>query len=232
MKPYYQDDLATIYHGDCLPLMPFEECVSLVTDPPYGISYRSGRAKTVVTMRAEADRAGQRVCVYGDRGDSTIEGDESTNIRDAVLGLWGDRPAIIFGSMRAPFPEGWKQVLVWDKGRAAGMGNLKIPWKPNWDPIFICGRWPGGRSRESGVLRSHNISSVARGRLHPHMKPVGLMTQLLRGVPDGTVVDPFMGSGSTLVAAKSMGIQCVGVELDERYCEMAASRLAQEPLLL
>ena len=221
MKPYYEHAGITIYHGDCREVLPHVTADVLVTDPPYGIAYESGWASSLITSG-----------VYGDRADGSIEGDEDISLRDAVLSMWGaEKPALVFGSLRAPLPPGWKQCLVWDKGEAAGMGDLSIPWKPNWEAIFVLGTWRAS-SRCSGVIRVNNISRVCMGRVHPHMKPISLLGALLRRCQPGTVLDPFMGSGTTLVAAKNVGLNAIGIEVEERYCETAARQLSQEVLPL
>ena len=221
MKPYYQDDAVTIYHGDCREVTAWLEADVLVTDPPYGIDYSSGWARDLIWSD-----------VYADAADGSIRGDLDLSARDDVLALWGGSPALVFGSLRAAFPAGWRQVLVWDKGEAAGMGDLRVPWKPNWEPVFVLGEWRSD-GRRSGVIRATNISRVSMGRVHPHMKPPELLRQLIECTPDGAVIaDPFMGSGSTLRAAKDLGRKAIGVELEERYCEVAARRCAQEVLPL
>ena len=214
--PYYQDEHVTIYHGDCLAIDAWLAADVLVTDPPYGIAYSSGWAKVLIYND-----------VYADRPDGSIDGDTDTAARDRALQQWGERPALVFGSMRSSAPSGWKQALCWDKGEAAGMGDLSIPWKPNWDPIYVIGGPWGSTNRTTGVLRHTNIPRVSMGRQHPHSKPQPLMGDLIAKCPPGTVADPFAGSGSTLVAAKRLGRKAIGVELDERYCEIAAKRLAQ-----
>lgn len=220
MKPYYDDGHGiAIYHGDCRDVREWLAADVLVTDPPYGIAYASGYARELVSEGGDYEAV-----------DGSICGDADTTIRDHVLVKWGDtKPALVFGSMRAPFPARWKQALCWDKGDSAGMGNLRIPWKPCWEPIFVLGEW-GCEGRESGVIRATNISRVSMGRCHPHMKPVGLIQALLSRCPDGVVADPFMGSGTTLLAAKLLGRRAFGVEIEEHYCEIAARRLAQEVL--
>ena len=215
--PYYSDEFVTLYHGDCREIDAWLEADVLVTDPPYGIAYSSGWATEMVWPGG----------TYSGAADGSIAGDASVDARDMALAAWGDGPGLVFGSMRAPAPKAWKQVLCWDKGESAGMGDLSIPWRPNWDPIFIVGGPWLSTTRVSGVLSFPNISRVSMGRQHPHSKPARLMADLIAKCPPGTVADPFAGSGSTIVAAKRLGRKAIGVELDERYCEIAAKRLAQ-----
>ena len=216
MSPYYEDDLVVLYHGDC---MAFDEWKVggkvLVTDPPYGIDYRSNSRHSEGSQLARS-----------------IAGDKDTSARDAVLDAWGDRfrPALIFGTWRIPRPETTRQVLIWDTKGALGMGALDLPWKPSHQEVYVIGHGFTGR-RGSDVLTHAPVQSLGyNGRQHPHEKPIGLMQDLIDKCPPGAVVDPFAGSGSTLVAAKQIGRRAVGVELEERYCEIAAKRLAQDTL--
>ena len=209
--PYYQDDYVTLYHGDCLELTEWTSADVLVTDPPYGYSHKSGG---------------------GPRGsaswkNTTIQNDGDTTARDDVLAAWGDRPAIMFGSWKRPKPNATRAVLIWDKGEAAGMGDLSMPWKPNWEEVYILGHGFAGK-RDSGVLLGHRVISwESSGRMHPHQKPTSLMESLIAKCPPGIIADPFAGSGSTLVAARNLGRRAVGVELEEKYCEIIANRLSQ-----
>jgi len=77
---------------------------------------------------------------------------------------------------------------------------------------------------------SPNVGLLSKRRLHPNEKPISLMVKLLTAI-GGTILDPFMGSGTTLRAAKDLGRKAIGIEIEERYCEIAAKRLAQEVLL-
>ena len=213
MKPYYQDDAVTIYHGDCREILPEIEADVLVTDPPYGIAYSSQQAG-----RFQGER---------------IANDDDTTLRDQVLAAWHG-PAVVFGSWKRPRPSEVRAVLTWDKGEGVGMGDLALPWRPNTEEIYVIGSgWVGHRG--SSVLRDTSVVSWTgngRGprRLHPNEKPVPLLRGLMEKAPPGTILDPFMGSGTTLRAAKDLGRRAIGIEIEERYCEIAAKRCAQEVL--
>ena len=220
MRPYYDEDGITIYHGDCRKVLPLlsTEGVTVVSDVPYGRALRSGW--------------------NGAHGDCEIANDNDTALRDHVV-AWAVAhaiPAVIFGSPAIPRPEGvtHDRVLIWDKGDHVGMGDLSWPWKPNYEEIYILGEGFAG-PRTTSVLRYLAIAgtvAVTQGRSHPTEKPVGLMRDLILKCPGHTVLDPFMGSGATLVAAKSVGRRAIGIEIEERYCDIAVRRLAQSVMNL
>lgn len=209
--PYYQDDSVALYHGKCSEVADWLDADVLLTDPPYGIDYQSGAQRENLA--------------------SSIAGDQDTTARDAALAAWGsERAALVFGSWRAPRPTGTRARLIWDTKGALGMGDLSIPWKPSDQEIYVLGQGFSGH-RDSNVLVCAPIQAMARnGRLHPHQKPVPLLERLLDKCPPGVVADPFAGSGSTLVPARNMGRKAIGVELEERYCELVARRLDQMAL--
>ncbi len=216
MKPYYEDGACVIYHGDCRDIDVWDIAGGvMVTDPPYGMNHRSGKG--------------------GAFGDCRVQGDEDTTVRDAILARWAPRPALVFGRWSVPRPTGTRMVLTWEKGNHVGMGDLELPWKPNTEEVYVLGAGFVGR-RRSSVLRHLAIAgTVGRAdwgtRHHPVEKPVGLMRHLVFHCPPlAEVVDPFMGSGTTLRAAKDCGRRAIGVEIEERYCEIAARRLGQEVL--
>ena len=216
MKPYYDEGGVTLYHGDCREVTEWLAADVLVTDPPYGMDYRSGRS--------------------GAFGASEIAGDASTAERDAALALWGRRPALVFGRWSVRRPIETRMVLTWEKGEHVGMGDLALPWKPNTEEVYVLGEGFHGH-RGSSVIKAFAIAGTvgqaANGtRLHPTEKPVGLLRYLIERCPPGVVADPFTGSGSTLRAAKDLGRTAIGVEIDERYCEIAARRMGQEVLAL
>jgi DNA modification methylase len=195
--------------GDALLLLDqFESVDSIVTDPPFGVAYKSGHATDAL---------------WGDA--RTIVSDETTAARDLVA-EWSDpRPCLMFGSWKVPRPAKTRQVLIWDKGGALGMGDLSIPWKPDHEEIYVLGRGFIGARDSGSVLRCPPVQSMAKnGRLHPNEKPVALMKNLCRKVPR-VILDPFMGSGSTGVACAQTGRKFIGVEISQRHFDTACRRI-------
>lgn len=212
MTPYYHDNHVTIYHGDCRDIIQNLKSGVMVTDPPYGICLKSGMG--------------------GRHGECHVESDCNTAVRDEILLSWQPKPAIVFGSWKRPRPESTVDLLIWDKGEHVGMGNLLRPWKPNHEEIYVIGQGFHGRRRGS-VLRHLAVAGcvgLITSRWHPTEKPVSLMKELILCCPAGTIIDPFMGSGTTLRAAKDLGRKAIGIEIEEKYCEIAAKRMAQEVL--
>lgn len=218
MKPYYQDDYITLYHGDCIELTDLWTCADvLVTDPPYGMAFKAGK------------RANGKSSEWTSRWTGVeIAGDETTEARDSALSAWGEKPALVFGTWKKPAPPGVREVLVWDKVVSTGMGALDIPWRPSWESIYVLGKGFVGK-RSHGVLPVSMPTRDPARKDHPTAKPLALMSQLVAKTT-GIVADPFAGSGSTLVAAKSLGRKVIGIELEEKYCEIIAKRCAQEVL--
>jgi len=207
MSIYYQDESVTLYHGDCREITAWLDADVLVCDVPYGVDYHSNQRRQTLAR--------------------SIAGDKDTSVRDGILEAWGDRPALIFGTWRIPRPAATRALLVWDTKGALGMGAMDLPWKPAHQEIYVLGKGFRGR-RDTDVLAVAPVQSLGyNGREHPHEKPVTLMKQLIDKCPDGVVADPTAGSGPTLVAAKQLGRKAIGVELEERYCEVIAKRLAQ-----
>jgi len=205
--PYYSDDLVTIYHGDCREWMP--EADVLVTDPPYGMAYRHGARKGGVRFGAD---------------EQAIIGDEAPFDPDFLLAL--GMPTVLFGANhfadRLPPSRGW---VVWDK-RDGSASNDQSDAELAWTNVLTVARLFS--ARWSGAHRTGR--EQIEGRLHVNQKPVALMAWCLSFMPAGVVLDPFMGSGSTLKAAKEAGRRAIGIEIEERYCEIAATRCSQEVL--
>ncbi|MDR0593734.1 MAG: site-specific DNA-methyltransferase [Bifidobacteriaceae bacterium] len=220
-EPYYQDDLVVLYLGDCLdPALAavWAGADVLITDPPYGIGYRSP------SLHMSRGKWAQRK-----DGESSVSQDEDTKTRDAALSLWEGKAAAVFGSWRKPPPVRPDHRIVWHK---TNRGNLikTAPWASSDEEIWIYGGgWTGptcGSVIPTGEMRAGS-AGLPKKLGHPTPKPVGLMELLISKAPPGVIADPFAGSGSTLVAARNLGRQAVGVEIEERYCRLIANRLSQ-----
>lgn len=210
-EPYYADEAVTLYLGDCREVTEWLAADVLVTDPPYGTQFSVENPKGGYGRRQNAG--------LGPEG-FTIANDGTTETRDETLALWGTRPALVFGSPRMPDPPGvWADRLVWDKKRPGMNGG---PWRYRHESIYVT----AGFVRTSDAAVSI-LAAWPDQNDHIHAKPLGLMTALVAAAPAGVIADPFAGSGTTLVAASNLGRKAIGVELEERYCELLAARLSQ-----
>lgn len=203
---------ATLYLADCRDVIPtISKVQGVLTDPPFGIAYESGQATDEL---------------WGEK--RRITNDHDTKARDEALAMFGDTPALVFGSRRRPETPGCRMVLIWDKGPALGMGDLSLPWKPTTEEIHVVGKGFVGKRDKGAVIYHPPVQSMARnGRVHPNEKPVGLLRKLLLSLPGGTICDPFMGSGSTGVACVLEGRPFIGMEVEERFFDIACHRIAE-----
>lgn len=216
MKPYYQDGAVTIYHGDCRELeLPRADL--LLTDPPYGVTYVSNAGVGKGTQPISNDGARLSLRLYR----QVLPQIKATHV------LWftrWDAWPDVWGELGQWFP--LRGLLVWDKG-TPGMGDLDH-WGPSFELIASAGTGRISGGRDGSILRFPGVPSGDRH--HPTEKPVALLSYLMGKLDARTVLDPFMGSGATLLAAKNAGRKAVGIEIEERYCEAAAKRCAQEVL--
>lgn len=210
-KPYYQDDRCTIYNADSRQVLPFLPMVDLVlTDPPYGIGRDKGNAsgKDGSGFYAHAERK-----QYADTWD--VKPDDYLMLmvcRAAKMSIiWGGN----YFADQLPSSSFW---LVWDKENTMPtFSDCELAWTNS------------PRKSVKKLTHSGNgLMGKETHRIHPTQKPVALMKWCLGLAPNAaTVVDPFMGSGTTLVAAKHEGRSAIGIEMSESYCEAAAKRLEQ-----
>lgn len=226
-EPFYEHAGQTIYCGDCrviLPLLPKDSVDLLVTDPPYGIGWQSGRRKTPFPKMA------------GD--DDTL--DVPACLRQALRLLWRGRHVYVFGPCCLDgLPLGPVAELIWDKV-IHGISSSTSPWAPQHERISFAVYTPSKANRAKGYgglaarLRKGSVIRAQRPHggvvRHPTEKPVLLLRQLIESssIIGETVLDPFVGCGSTLVAAREEGRKAIGIEISEEYCKIAANRLAQD----
>lgn len=215
MSLYYQDEHVTLYLGDCLTEhREWLDADVLVTDPPYGIDWAQNSMHYTRSIKPTK---------------SVIANDATADARDDALAAWGKKPAIVFGSWKVARPAGTKQRLIWHKTKLnPGMSNA--PWYSADEEIYILGTGFAGKPQQT-VYPTYEARGGSDGLSamtgHPTPKPVPLMEALIAKCPDGLIADPFAGSGATLVAARNLGRRAIGVELEERYCELIATRLSQ-----
>lgn len=209
MSPYYEQSGITIYHGDCREILPGLEGVDcVITDPPYGIGYDGGQSQRGSQCLGR---------VIGD--DAPFDPSLLLSFPDVLC--WGAN------NYAQELPrEG--QFYVWDKVLSNGLdvriAECEFAWhRKGTKPRIYRHLWSGAyRTGEEAGMRS----------VHPTQKPVELFRWCVQRMPGETqtVLDPFMGSGTTLRAAKDLGRKAIGIEIEERYCEIAAKRLEQEVL--
>jgi len=218
VKPYYEDSAVQIYHGDCRELLPEMPSVDLVlADPPYGINF---------------DRA-----TWADSPDAYDE-----LMRWLVSGIGKVVPngwAFVFQAMpnvaryHEWFPEGWRIFAAcknFAQVRPTGLWH-------SWDPVVFwkCGDPEANQAPLNRDYHVGNVAGVFGDKIgHPCPRPLDTMQYLVSlAMPEGgLILDPFMGSGTTLRAAKDLGRKAIGIEIEEKYCEIAAKRMAQEVLPL
>jgi site-specific DNA-methyltransferase (adenine-specific) len=216
VKPFYEHGGITIYHGDCRDVLPdvWFGVDLLLTDPPYGVSEACNRKERGRSNLAECND-------FPDVFDDHKPFDPSH--------LLVCRKAVLFGANhyadKLPPSPSW---MVWDK-RDGIASNDNADCELAWSNL-------GGPARVFRHLWSGMIKASERDqkRVHPTQKPVALMRWIIQQwtQPGQLVLDPYMGSGPTLIAAKESARRCIGIEIEERYCEIAAKRLSQEVLPL
>jgi hypothetical protein len=232
-SPYYSDELVTIYHGDCRELLPTADAV--VTDPPYGTGAYTSDTDVLTGALLNVWMAA---------------------IPSAAIFGWPEKlVALCIAAGRVP-----NEWVTWWPSNAELKGRFtEVPVARDTEHIALFGRLHAARGAPEAPSRiraaahpadrgKHHISPKGKRwgdvwrdaspgllfqhgeRLHPNQKPIAVMSRLIQMMADGTVLDPFMGSGTTLVAAKSLGRKSIGIEIEERYCEIAAQRCSQEIL--
>lgn len=223
MKPYFEQDNVTIYHGDCrkilpqLPALPWPEL--LITDPPYGakLSFDSTRfrpSKKSAKWWSNPDRSTSPIY-------TPVIGDDQPFDPSFLLECQFKR-FVIFGAnhfaSRLPDSGGW---LIWDKRR--GIEDSKWPMSEAelaWTNVGQAVRF--FRHRWFGLIRD----SEKGEHYHPTQKPIALMKWCIEFLGGGdAVLDPFCGSGSVLIAARDLRLKAIGIEIEEKYCEISARRL-------
>lgn len=236
MKPYFESDGVTLYCADCFDVLPHLSGIgALVTDPPYssGGAFRGDRMASAVSKYVNTDTLVYRPDFAGDNRD------QRSFLSWCSLWLCAARKAMVEGGPVACFSD-WRQVPVMtDALQCAGFvwRGLATWWKPgirmqrgrfSSSAEFVVWGTNGPALDHDGCPQNVTKCAPVDDKKHVAEKPVPVMAWCLGVVPPGSVVlDPFMGTGSTLRAAANAGMKAVGIDADERYVELAAKRLEQ-----
>jgi site-specific DNA-methyltransferase (adenine-specific) len=207
----------TLYLGDCREILPtLGKVDAVVTDPPYGFNYDPNRRRNATSTQKGLrliDRAWQQI-----EGEAQ-EFDPAPFLIAPIVVLWGANHY----AERLPSSKRW---LVWDKRDGVASDNqsdCELAWCNVGGSVRI------HRQLWRGVARAgaENIA-IAGDKLHPHQKPVALMQWCIEqiGLPQ-TVCDPFMGSGTTGVAAVKLGRKFIGIEIEPKYFDIACRRIEE-----
>ncbi len=203
-KPYYQDEAVTIYHADCRGILPSIATVDLVlTDPPYRVGTDYGN--------------GQK-----DVGDGFFMG-------EWMRGLQRYAPLVVFtpgyrNMFKYTEPEGL--FIRFDR---TAQSPSNVAWLNKWEPVFVYGSVPSRLNWDVIETATQTERLWEPPLNHPCPKSITLLRKLIDGLssPGQLILDPFMGSGTTLRAAKDLGRKAIGIEIEEKYCEIAAQRMSQ-----
>jgi site-specific DNA-methyltransferase (adenine-specific) len=214
VKPYYEQDGITIYHGDCREILPTLEAGSVdlvLTDPPYGMRWDAKVTRGKNGTGKQGPTRNYGITIAND--DNPF--DPGPWLKFPKVILWG------FHHFSTRLPEG--TVLVWLKRYDTGFGSFlsdaDLAWMKGGNGVYC--------------KRDLSLQGESSRRLHPTQKPVNIMSWCIEKAHGGDLIlDPYMGSGTTLVAAHQLGRRAIGIEIEERYCEIAAKRLAQTVLPL
>ncbi len=212
----YEDESVQVYHGNCRKLTDIRaDCI--VTDPPYGVD-RQSNARVDAMDKIQGDGK---------------EFDIARYLQVCLKALRRHRHMYVFGFSKtqlADLPLSGFAELIWDK-QLQSLGNLNLPWSASHEKITFCvyvdsaydrkvGMWKlSARLRQQSVIACKRVNGVGV-KNHPTAKPVPLLQQLLESstVRGETVYDPFMGAGSTLLAAILCGRKAVGIDVDRKHC--------------
>ena len=210
MRPYYQDEWVTIYHGDCRDILPELPKVDLVlTDPDYNAKNIGPNEREYESGMPALDAEGYKTFCR-EWFDLVFVATDNIVFTPGIANLWN-------------YPQAY-WVLCWHKPAAVSFNRLG--GFNAWEPILVYGK-PFKRLPQDYLL--FNTMNFTKGpeRKHPCPKPPDLWSYIISILKDGTILDPFLGSGTTAYCAKKLNRHCIGIEIEEKYCEIAAKRCSQ-----
>lgn len=245
-EPYYQDDAVTIYHGDCEDVLPTIAPVGLiVTSPPYNMGLVPGGNGRGMYRPGTSNKAGRFREGYGEHADALPQDEYDAWQRRIIAACWAAladdgaifyncRPRVEHGVLRLPlgldFGVPVRQIITWDRGTGIDVTLRQFCTRGEYIVLLSKPDFRLVDHSASGMGDVWRLGMEHNDLGHPAPFPVSLPLKALQATGATTVLDPFMGSGTTLRAAKDLGRRAIGIELEERYCEIAATRMGQEVL--
>ena len=247
MTPYYADDLVTIYHGlaeDVLPGLADGSVDIVVTSPPYNMGLVPGGNGRGMYRPGANGKAGRFRAGYGVHADAMPQDEYDRWQRGLVAEMWrvvrlavfyNHRPRVEHGRLRLPLgldfgPAILRQIIVWDRGTGIDVNLRAYCTRQEWIALLAKPAFALVDHAASGMGDVWPLGMAHDEAKHPAPFPVTLPARAIRTTGARSVLDPFLGSGTTLRAAKAAGIRGIGIEIEERYCEIAANRCRQEVL--
>ena len=222
MKPYYEDGSVTIYNGDCRDVLPTLQPVHIVlTDPPYNVGYHydsySDNMPDDEYFKWLVESIGER-CVFIHYTEAVFKYAFALGVTPSKVVAW---------VYHANTPKQWRSVAWF--GCEPDLSLDGQPYRNPSDKRIQKRIAEGHSARLYDWWEIEQVKNVSHEKTeHPCQIPETLMKKILVVTPDAQVIlDPFMGSGTTLRAAKDLGRKAVGIDIDERYCEIAAKRMSQ-----
>jgi site-specific DNA-methyltransferase (adenine-specific) len=245
IKPYYEENGITIYHGDCMEIMPQLPdglCGLTVTSPPYNMRTRIRNGE--YTTRENSEHFSKKYDHFGD--DLSIDDYFKFHlnalhemIRISGLVFWNIQ--IVTGSKEAifkiigRFANEIKDVIVWDKGHGQPAMHENVINKAAEFILVFEKEASAGRAFKNAFFKRGEMTDIWRMKRGENLKghgatfPKSLARRAIEGWShnDAVILDPFCGTGTSLVAAREEGRRAIGIEISEKYCEIAVKRLAQ-----
>lgn len=247
VEPYYDDGSCVIYHGRCEDIVPALAPVDLVvTSPPYNMGLVPGGNGRGMYRPGASNKAGRfREGYDGDNDDAMEQSVYDGWQRDVLAMLWAKvsmgifynhRPRVEHGVARLPLGMDFggiplRQIIIWDRGTGIDVNLRHFCTRQEWVLLFAKPEFRLVDHAASGMGDVWRLGMEHAETGHPAPFPLSLPARAIYATGARSVLDPFMGSGSTLRAAKDAGVRAIGIEKSERYCELAVDRLAQGALL-
>ncbi len=244
-EPYYQDERVTLWHGDCLEVMAQldDDSVDIVvTSPPYNMGLTPG-GNGRGTYKHTTQKARRFAAGYGEHDDAMQQVDYDAWQRRVLAECWrvarlavfyNHRPRVEHGLLRDPLGNDFgiplRQRIVWNRGTGIDVNTRQFCTRGEYIYLFAKPDFRLVSHAASGMGDVWDLGIEYGIKEHPAPFPVSLPTRCIEATGARSVLDPFSGSGTTLRAAADLGVRGIGIELEERFCDLSVKRLSQGAL--